>query len=89
MKYAEFIITNSFHGTAFSINLNKQFLVYMPSAFSTRISSILSMCQLEDRLMTGDEVILPYNKIIDYESTNTILELERLKSLEFLKNALQ
>ena len=47
------------------------------------------MCQLEDRLMAGDEVILPFNKIIDYESTNTILELERLKSLEFLKNALQ
>lgn len=49
MHHAEYIITNSFHGAAFSINLNKLFWVYMPSGYGTRIKSILDLCQLGDR----------------------------------------
>lgn len=88
MNNAEFVITNSFHGTAFSINLNKQFLVYMPSEFGTRIKSILAQCKLENRLMTGNEVTLPYNELIDYSETNKILDSAREKSMNFLKKAL-
>ncbi len=35
--YADFVVTNSFHGTAFSINLEKQFLVIPRSEFNSRI----------------------------------------------------
>lgn len=89
MLNADFVVTNSFHGTAFSINLNKQFLVFMPSGFGTRIKSILAQCNLESRLVSGDEADLPYNNIIDYNKTNKILDLEREKSMNFLKEALQ
>lgn len=46
MHYADYVITNSFHGTAFSINLNKQFWTFLPSGFGTRIRSIIELCGL-------------------------------------------
>lgn len=88
MQHADYVITNSFHGTAFSINLNKQFWVFQPSAFSTRIESILKLTGLRDRMLMGkitDDDIMR----IDYKDINTILESERKKSINFLKNALQ
>lgn len=91
MYYADFVITNSFHGTAFSINLNKQFYVYMPTGFGTRILSILKMSNLESRLLKADEIV-SLSKIeakIDYSEVNEILDTERLKSYDFLKNALK
>lgn len=88
MLNANYVITNSFHGTAFSINLNKQFWVFQPSAFSTRIESILNLTNLKDRMLCEelkDENIYT----IAYDDVNTILESERNKSIDFLKTALQ
>lgn len=85
--YADYVITNSFHGTAFSINLNKQFWVFQPSAFSTRIDSLLNLTDLKGRMLSKeltDENLTP----IVYDSVNTILESERNKSIDFLKNSL-
>lgn len=88
LYYADYIITNSFHGTAFSINLNKQFWVFQPSAFSTRIESILNLTGLQDRMLTEK---LTDNDVseINYDKINAIIESERNKSMDFLKTALQ
>ncbi len=87
MYYADFVITNSFHGTAFSINLNKQFFVFQPSAFSTRIESILRKTKLLDRMMLTE---LAHNDIheIDYTPVNKILDIEREVAKDFLIKAL-
>lgn len=84
MLYADVVITNSFHGTAFSINLNKDFWVYMPTAFSTRIESLLELCELKGRLL--DDVIQDdwENKWIDYNVVNPILEIKRNETIDFL-----
>ena len=87
MDHADFVITNSFHGTAFAINLNKQFIVYPPSDFSTRIVSILKLTGLTDRLV-NEEIIPGQLPTIDYEPVNKILDTEREKSRIFLKKAL-
>lgn len=87
MYYADFVITNSFHGTAFSINLNKQFVVFQPSAFSTRIESILRKTLLADRLMFG-ELKGEEIPIIDYVDTNAILDKEREYAMNFLRKTL-
>lgn len=87
MLNAEFVFTSSFHGTAFSINLNKQFWVYMPSKYSARISSILDLCGLQHRILydeISDEQMLDE---IQYNQVNCVLEKERKKSMEYLKNA--
>lgn len=90
MYHANYVITNSFHGTAFSINLNKQFSVYLPSDFGTRIMSILELCGLTNRLLGADEIISGnmVDKEIDYASVNAILDKEREKAHEFLTCAL-
>lgn len=89
MEYADYVITNSFHGTAFSINLNKQFSVFMPNAFSTRIDSILKLCRLERRLVsTNWKLENTYTDFIDYQKINNFLLKERIKAINFLKDSL-
>lgn len=87
MYYADYVVTNSFHGTAFSINLQKQFLVYLPSKFETRVSSILDLCALNSRLLNGNEVVSDsfIEETIDYAAVNNILETEREKTYTFFK----
>lgn len=86
--HADYVMTNSFHGTAFSINLNKQFWVFQPSAFSTRIESILNLTGLRDRMLIEKLSVTNLTKI-DYTDINDILKSERNKSINFLKTALQ
>ena len=82
-------MTNSFHGTAFSINLNRQFWVYMPSKFSTRISSILDLCGLSSRLLDKEITETQMNESISYDKPNTVLQQERDVAYNFLAQALQ
>lgn len=87
--HANYIVTNSFHGTAFSINLNKQFSAFMPSHFSTRLESILKLCKLEDRILYDIISENEINKTIDFDKSNSILNLEREKAKNFLTQALK
>ena len=87
--HAEVVITNSFHGTAFSINLNKQFWTYMPSSFSTRITSILELCGLNGRLLDAVITERQINEKVSFDHTNSILQQEREKAYNFLTKALQ
>lgn len=89
IMYADIVVTNSFHGTAFAINLNKQFWVYMPSHFSTRIYSILNLCGLNDRLLQDEITEIQIDEAVDFDNTNFVLQYERCKSYCFLTNALQ
>lgn len=89
MNHADCVVTNSFHGTAFSINLNKQFWVYMPTGFSTRISSLLELCGLERRLLTEEIEEEQLREEIAYEHVNTVLDRERTKAMDFLKRAIE
>lgn len=71
---AEFVVTDSFHGTAFSINMNKQFKVFNhKQRGSSRITSILDIFGLMERLGTQDFL----DDIIDYSSINLLLEKKR------------
>ena len=88
MYYADYVITNSFHGTAFSINLNKQFWVYMPSGYGTRITSIIELCGLEVRVLDREIEDKQILDKINYDNVNFILEQERNKVIEFLKKSL-
>lgn len=77
IKNAEFIVTDSFHGTAFSINFNKQMAVIYPKKFSTRMDNILSLTGLSERRYTSADKIEKWNNVIDYEPVNKILDAKR------------
>ena len=88
MMYADCVVTNSFHGTAFSINLNKDFWVYMPSKFPSRIESILALCNLKNRVLSDVIEDKQIQQRVNYEIVNNILDEERAKAFEFLNKAL-
>ena len=86
---AEFVVTNSFHGTVFSINFSKPFYSVIKSHHSTnsRLTSILKKLGLEDRIMpVGSQ--LPMISDIDFSDPSAKLEAERKLSIEYIKKAL-
>ena len=88
---AEMVITNSFHGTAFSVNFNKDFYTITPKRKhnNSRQRSLLELFNLQSRLIAEDA---DFNEVsrtpIDYDKVNEVLDDERKKSLSFLKNAI-
>lgn len=86
MYYADYVVTNSFHGTAFSINLNKQFWVYAPSKYSSRVGSIIRLLGLDNRLIDEEIDDKSVDNIIDYSLVNQLLDKERERAMEFLKS---
>lgn len=84
MYYADYVVTNSFHGTAFSVNLNKQFWVFEPSMFSSRIKSLLELLSLENRLVCDSTVDIS-DGVIDYTCINKTLDKERERAYAYLK----
>ena len=89
---AEYVLTNSFHGMAFSINFNKKFLVDLDtkSAQNTnsRLLNILELLDLTDRIVSEPQDISKMYEEIDYKKVNEILDIERQKSLSYLKTSL-
>jgi len=90
IDHADFILTDSFHCTAFSHNLSKQFLSVLPNEYGGRIGSLLSLTGMEQRRvkdLTDFSVCdLPD---IDYEPVNAILNRERQVAIDFLTKALE
>ena len=95
IRGAEYVFTDSFHGTAFSVINEKQFFIFYrkraeATSRNSRIDNILSKWGLKDRLVLPgvQDVDLTALKDIDYEEVNTLVGQEREKSLAFLKEAL-
>lgn len=86
--YADVVVTNSFHGTAFAINMNRQMWVYEPSAFPTRLLSLIHLVGLDDRVLSDVITDEQIGKTIDYETVNLVLDVEREKTLDFLGKVL-
>jgi hypothetical protein len=86
--HSEYIITNSFHGTAFSINFNKKFAVIYPQRYITRLQSILQFTGLENHVVTDYNDFSYFDKEIDYVKVNAVLKEQRNKTKAFLQYAL-
>lgn len=90
---SEFVITDSFHGTVFSILFNKPFISIVNKARGEeRFTSLLGMFGLTERLVyDADYNVLNalIDKPIDYEKVNSILQVEREKAIGFLMNSLK
>ena len=82
LSHAEYVVTDSFHATAFSINMNRQMSVVCPEQFSTRIRNILKLTNLESRIKTVES--MPEECTIDYSISNKIMREEREKSLSVI-----
>lgn len=90
IKNCSYLITDSFHGTAFALNFNKQFIeVLEDETAGIRNQSILRLTHLEDRIVTNLNDYTICNNYIDYAPVNMILDKERERSLNILKSILK
>lgn len=83
IKYADCVVTNSFHGTAFSIILEKSFYtVKVNSSIDLRAYSLLKKLSLEERFIEQSTTHL-FSKI-DYAAYREAISLLRMDSREFI-----
>ena len=83
IKYASYVVTNSFHGTVFSVLYEKPFTSVTHSTRGKRITSLLSAIELDSRLW--DETTSSWNSGIDYESVRRKIELLRNNADNYFK----
>lgn len=86
INYADYIVTDSFHGTAFSVNFNKEFSVIYPSNYSTRMDSLLKLTGLQNRHYINGNYV---EEKIDYSGVNELLEQRRKEIRNLFSNYIQ
>ncbi|MEH2067440.1 MAG: polysaccharide pyruvyl transferase family protein [Nostoc sp.] len=88
---ADYIMTNTFHGTIFSIIFNKPFSVLVRSDKNNKVTDLLIDLQLENRIFSVEQKTKLLNKEIfdiDYESVSKILETKINESKKYLIEAI-
>lgn len=87
---AAFVITNSFHGTAFSVNFHKPFYTVLPKnkPNNSRQQGLLETLRLEDRLISeGAPFPAEGSSLIDYGEAEILLQQFRDESVKYLLDA--
>lgn len=95
IRDAALVITDSFHATAFSINFNTPFYSLLRNKstdqnnMNSRIENLLSMLNLENRLITDRTRVTDITTSeMDFSTSNEMLSRRREKDFGFLKKAL-
>jgi len=89
IKNAEFVISNSFHGTAFSIIFEKNFCVVNRNEnINARMFDLLASLEIGKRLVENEMDIINVTSKIDYYAINNKLSNQKLKSKQFLHNSI-
>ena len=91
VKHADYVLTDSFHGTVFSIKFEREFYVFQRKQeglenMFTRISDLLQRFHLEDREQSREEIIqaLPLSKQ-KWEMISGELDFEREKTMDKMR----
>lgn len=85
IKNAEAVVTSSFHGMCFSINLQKEFYYELDENKvnnNSRLKTLATTLNLEDRRIINGKCM---NNIINYSEVTKKLEAERKRSIQFIE----
>ena len=86
---ATLIVTDSFHGTAFSVNFNKDFFAILNPSNPIRVQNFLENLKLENRILSDIKNKKSDKSKVIYDYANKILIKEREDSIEYLKKAIE
>lgn len=93
IKNAAYVVTDTFHGTVFSIKYNKQFGTLIRKGNGEKygnyekLNDLLSTFNLNDReIKEISDLDFILNSKIDYKSVNEIIAVNRKNTLEYLKS---
>lgn len=94
VQNAALVLTNSFHGAAFSSIFHKQFYCvreYRDGALvpENRLDSLLNRFNLQSRIITAESCnTFQYDTPIEWEELDNLLRKERERCIEWLKSAI-
>jgi len=90
VKHSKYVLTDSFHGTCFSIIFKRQFVSFANIQRGIdRFNTLFDRCKLEDRMVFRPmEAIERYNEYIDYQKAYEYMTPFVEKSRKWLENAL-
>jgi hypothetical protein len=89
VRHADFVCTNSFHGTCFSLISRREFVALPVENGLSRIQDLLATAGLDNRLaQDGRQLAGCLSDVIDYGLVSARLREARLRSEAFLRKAL-
>ena len=93
VSHASFVASSSFHGSAFAVNMGVPLLALVEKVDQEddRIPSFLSSVGLSDNLVTVNTDFDNMDKdgSYDVESSQKKLDMQRLRSIQFIKDSLK
>lgn len=93
IRDAAYVVTDSFHGSVFSILFHKKFITFYRAnpkkkgSTHSRIDSLFNIFNIKDRIYS-DDIYTHIQKSIDYDYVERKLTVMRDDSLNFLKDCL-
>ena len=95
IKHASLVLTDSFHATAFSINLKTPFISLCRfdksdrKSMNDRLVTLLNMVDLSDRLVdANDKISNDHIYDVDFEKAHKLLDEKRQRDYKFLMDSL-
>lgn len=86
---SEMVITDSYHGTILSLNLNKNvYSICSKTGAEFRKTEVLERLELHDRIISEINEIYGSTTKIDFESINKIITEDKLNSIKYLIRAI-
>lgn len=89
LYHAEYVVTGSFHATAFSIIFNKQFKVGVPDRVGSRINDLLERTGLQQRVIAAGSSVQEMDMPIEWAGVNSIVAEGRSRSLANLHRSIE
>lgn len=92
IKRADYVITDTFHGTVFSITQNTPFVTIIRESINgsygnaEKLTSLLKHFNLESRIVKEiNSISKMFNETIDFQMANSIILEERERSISYLR----
>ncbi len=89
IKHARAVVTNSFHGTVFSLKYHIPFFTYLVGSMSSRVVDLLQEVGLENQIVYGYKKIADDMLDVDFSMADKVLQSKREYSLAFIEKALE
>lgn len=86
---AKYVLTDSFHATAFSMNMNTEPICVYPKEFGGRIENFLTLVNSLHRHIADYNDFDVVNRPVDFVKVNSILENERQRASDFIDKVIE
>lgn len=90
VKNAKYVLTDTFHGSVFSIKYNKKFATIIKESNKNKLVDLLNRFRLDNRAINNlDNLESILKDEINYNDINKFIDNEVIKSREYLKSNLK